>query len=59
VEEGVASWYGYPFQGRRTSNGEEIYNMHEFTAAHRTLPFNAMVRVTNLTNGKQNGSAYQ
>jgi len=52
VEEGVASWYGYPFQGRRTSNGE-IYDMHEFTAAHRTLPFNAMVRVTNMTNGKQ------
>ncbi len=52
MEEGVASWYGYPFQGRRTSNGE-IYDMHEFTAAHRTLPFNAMVRVTNLTNGKQ------
>jgi peptidoglycan lytic transglycosylase len=52
AEEGVASWYGYPFQGRRTSNGE-IYDMHEFTAAHRTLPFNATVRVTNLTNGKQ------
>jgi len=51
AEEGVASWYGYPFQGRRTSNGE-IYNMHEFTAAHRTLPFNAVVRVTNLRNGK-------
>jgi rare lipoprotein A len=52
VEEGVASWYGYPFQGRRTSNGE-VYDMHEFTAAHRTLPFNSVVRVTNLTNGKQ------
>jgi rare lipoprotein A len=52
VEEGVASWYGIPFQGRRTSNGE-IYEMHEFTAAHRTLPFNAVVRVTNLRNGKQ------
>ncbi|MGA9142485.1 MAG: septal ring lytic transglycosylase RlpA family protein [Candidatus Acidiferrales bacterium] len=52
MEEGVASWYGYPFQGRRTSNGE-IYDMHEFTAAHRTLPFNAVVRVTNLSNGKQ------
>jgi rare lipoprotein A len=52
MEEGVASWYGIPFQGRRTSNGE-IYDMHEFTAAHRTLPFNAMVRVTNLRNGKQ------
>jgi rare lipoprotein A len=52
VEEGVASWYGLPFNGRRTSNGE-IYNMHEFTAAHRTLPFDALVRVTNLSNGKQ------
>ncbi len=52
VEEGVASWYGVPFHGRRTSNGE-IYDMHEFTAAHRTLPFGAIVRVTNLRNGKQ------
>jgi rare lipoprotein A len=51
VEEGVASWYGVPFNGRRTSNGE-IYDMHEFTAAHRTLPFNCVVRVTNLSNGK-------
>jgi rare lipoprotein A len=52
VEEGVASWYGAPFNGRRTSNGE-IYDMHTFTAAHRTLPFNCIVRVTNLNNGKQ------
>ena len=52
VEEGVASWYGVPFNGRRTSNGE-IYDMHELTAAHRTLPFGAVVRVTNLRNGKQ------
>lgn len=52
VEQGVASWYGAPFDGRRTSNGE-VYDMHQFTAAHRTLPFNAVVRVTNLTNGKQ------
>jgi rare lipoprotein A len=52
VEEGVASWYGVPFNGRRTSNGE-IYDMHEFTAAHRTLPFNCVVHVTNLNNGKQ------
>jgi rare lipoprotein A len=51
VEEGVASWYGVPFNGRRTSNGE-IYDMHEFTAAHRTLPFNCVVRVTNLNNGE-------
>lgn len=52
MEEGVASWYGIPFDGHRTSNGE-IYDMHQLTAAHRTLPFNAVVRVTNLTNGKQ------
>lgn len=52
LEEGVASWYGIPFNGRRTSNGE-IYDMHDFTAAHRTLPFNCVVRVTNLDNGKQ------
>jgi len=52
VEEGVASWYGIPFDGHRTSNGE-IYDMHQFTAAHRTLPFGAVVRVTNLRNGRQ------
>ena len=52
VEEGVASWYGDPFNGRRTSNGE-VYDMHQMTAAHRTLPFGAIVRVTNLRNGKQ------
>jgi rare lipoprotein A len=52
VEEGIASWYGVPFDGHRTSNGE-IYDMHQFTAAHRTLPFNAIIRVTNLRNGKQ------
>ena len=52
VEEGVASWYGDPFNGRHTSNGE-IYDMHQMTAAHRTLPFGAIVRVTNMRNGKQ------
>ena len=52
MEEGVASWYGVPFNGRRTSNGE-IYDMHTSTAAHRTLPFNTVVRVTNMRNGKQ------
>jgi rare lipoprotein A len=52
VEEGVASWYGVPFNGHRTSNGE-IYDMYQMTAAHRTLPFGAVVRVTNLRNGKQ------
>lgn len=49
-EQGIASWYGVPFDGHRTSNGE-IYDMHQLTAAHRTLPFNSVVRVTNLSNG--------
>jgi rare lipoprotein A len=40
-----------PFNGRRASNGE-IYDMYKLTAAHRTLPFETMVRVTNLNNGK-------
>jgi len=51
TEEGNASWYGEPFNGRRASNGE-IYDMYKLTAAHRTLPFETMVRVTNLSNGK-------
>jgi rare lipoprotein A len=51
TEEGNASWYGNPFHGRRASNGE-VYDMYKLTAAHRTLPFETMVRVTNLTNGK-------
>jgi rare lipoprotein A len=51
MEEGNASWYGAPFHGRRASNGE-IYDMYKLTAAHRTLPFETMVRVTNLNNGK-------
>lgn len=51
TEEGNASWYGKPFDGRRASNGE-IYDMYKLTAAHRTLPFDTIVRVTNLNNGK-------
>jgi rare lipoprotein A len=51
TEEGNASWYGNPFNGRRASNGE-IYDMYKLTAAHRTLPFETIVRVTNLNNGK-------
>ena len=51
TEEGNASWYGNPFHGRRASNGE-VYDMYKLTAAHRTLPFETMVRVTNLNNGK-------
>jgi rare lipoprotein A len=50
-EEGNASWYGVPFHGRRAANGE-IYDMYKMTAAHRTFPFETMVRVTNMNNGK-------
>jgi len=42
--QGVASWYGPHFQGRKTSNGE-IYDMYALTAAHRTLPIGSLVRV--------------
>jgi rare lipoprotein A len=51
IELGNASWYGAPFNGRRASNGE-VYDMYKLTAAHRTLPFDTMVRVTNVNNGK-------
>ena len=50
-EEGIASWYGHPFDGRETADGE-TYNMHAMTAAHRTLPFGTMVRVLDLENGQ-------
>ena len=50
-ETGVASWYGVPYNGRRAASGE-IYDMEKFTAAHRTLPFQTWVEVTNATNGK-------
>ena len=51
-EEGMASWYGGDFHGRKTSNGE-TYDMHLPTAAHKTLPMNVYVRVTNLANERQ------
>ena len=49
--EGIASWYGPNFHGKKTSNGE-IYNQNSFTAAHKTFPMNTMVKVTRLDNGK-------
>ena len=49
---GVASWYGARFHGRLTANGE-IYDMNAATAAHKTLPFNTVVRVIGLDNGRQ------
>ncbi len=50
-ETGIASWYGIPYHGRRTSSGE-VYDMNRMTAAHRALPFQTWVEVTNLSNGK-------
>lgn len=47
---GNASWYGPDFHGKLTSNGE-IYNMYDMTAAHKTLPMNTVVKVTNKRNG--------
>ena len=49
-EEGVASYYADEFHGRKTSNGE-TFDMNKLTAAHRALPFNSVVKVTNLANG--------
>ncbi len=48
---GKASWYGKPFHGRKTANGE-TYNMFQLTAAHPDLPLGTWVRVTNLRNLK-------
>ena len=50
-EEGVASWYGRDFHGRKTASGE-TYNMNAMTAAHKLLPMGTKVRVTHLKNGK-------
>jgi len=52
AEEGLASWYGHPYHGRRAASGE-IYNMYDMTAAHRTLPFGTRVRVHDLENGRE------
>jgi rare lipoprotein A len=51
LQAGIASWYGPKFHGRTTANGE-TYNMEDFTAAHKTLPFNTIVRVTNQSNNR-------
>ncbi len=52
VEEGIASWYGRKFHGRRTSSGEP-YDMYAMTAAHKTLPLPTYVEVRNLDNGRR------
>ncbi len=52
TQRGMASWYGEPFHGRLTANGE-TYDMHGFTAAHRELPLGTWVEVTHLDNGRK------
>ncbi len=51
-QEGIASWYGKDFHGKKTSSGD-IYDMHKLTAAHKELPLGTRVRVTNLENRRQ------
>ncbi|NHE58542.1 septal ring lytic transglycosylase RlpA family protein [Cyclobacterium plantarum] len=52
IQEGIASYYGTRFHNRMTANGE-IYDMWEFTAAHKHLPFGTLLKVTNKKNGYQ------
>ncbi len=52
TQEGLASFYGKGFDGRKTSSGE-VFDMNKLTAAHRTYPFGTILRVTNLKNGLQ------
>ncbi len=49
--EGIASWYGGKFHGRLTANGER-FDANKLTAAHKTLPFGTVVKVTNIDNGR-------
>jgi rare lipoprotein A len=51
--EGLASYYAEPYHGRKTASGEIFDSYQDLTAAHRTLPFNTMVRVTNKANGRE------
>jgi rare lipoprotein A len=51
-EQGLASWYGGKFHGRRTASGER-YDMHALTAAHKTLPFGTLVRVRSVHTGQE------
>lgn len=52
IQEGIASYYGTRFHNRMTANGE-IYDMWQFTAAHKHLPFGTLLKVTNKKNGMQ------
>ncbi len=52
VQQGVASWYGRDFHGKRTSNGERYY-MNAMTAAHKTLPLGVYAKIRNIDNGRE------
>ncbi|MGE4545935.1 MAG: septal ring lytic transglycosylase RlpA family protein [Pedobacter sp.] len=52
IQQGIGSWYGIPFHGRQTSNGE-IFDMNALSAAHKTLPLGIWIKVTNLVNGRE------
>ena len=51
-QRGIASWYGLPFHGRKTANGER-FDMNALTAAHPSLPFGTRVKVRSLVNGRE------
>ena len=57
-EKGLASYYAHKFHGRKTASGER-YDEKKLTAAHPLLPFNTMVNVVNLRNGKTGKCAHQ
>jgi rare lipoprotein A len=50
-QQGIASYYGQKFHGRKTASGER-FNNNAMTAAHRSAPFGSQIRVTNLANGR-------
>lgn len=52
TETGIASWYGPPYHNRKAASGE-VFDMNALTAAHKTLPLNSIVRVTNLNTGQR------
>jgi rare lipoprotein A len=52
TQDGIASWYGPGFHGKKTASGE-VYDMHGLTAAHNILPLKTRVKVTNVANGKE------
>ena len=52
IQEGTASFYGKKFHKRKTASGE-VYDMYDYTAAHKHLPFGTLLKITNLKNGNE------